>query len=126
MNKKNAFIATLLNLGAAAILVAVTYLVNLWILSSLLHLPLMGLFFLEGVVALIAGTVLLLGRGGISISSSKAATLSAAAGALYDRDTPSPSQIYKQDAWRARGFIRSGIVVITSGAIMVILYFLFR
>ncbi len=79
---------------------------------------------MEGVISTLSGILLLLGRGGITWGSLRAAISSATAEALYDRDTVGPSEIYKQDRWKPHGFIRAGLIIILSGMFMILTYFL--
>jgi len=83
--------------------------------------------FLEGVVFLIFGALLLLGRGGINLWSIKAAILGSAADALYGqegRKAPGPSEIIQKDMWKPSGFVRFGLVLIFAGIILILLYLL--
>jgi hypothetical protein len=82
------------------------------------------MFFIEGMIFLIFGLLLLLGSGGINLWSQKAAILSALAGAMYDEDTVGPSEIFRRDKWKPKGFIRTALILIFAGAFMILIYFL--
>lgn len=104
------------------------YLFNMWLFYSSEYLrtrlsPNDGLF-IEGLVFALSGFLLLLGRGGINLWSLRAALLSAASEAVYDRDSPSSSEIFRRDRWRPQGFVRIALILILSGVFMILVYFL--
>ena len=82
---------------------------------------------LEGIVLVIFGFLLLLGRGGINLWDIRAAILGSAADALYGRRrrrAPGPSEIMRRDTWKASGFVRFGLILIFAGIILIVLYLL--
>jgi hypothetical protein len=80
--------------------------------------------FVEGAVSILVGFLLLLGRGGINFWSKTAAILAAAASAVSGSETVGPGEIMRRDAWRARGFLRLGLILLLAGFFMLAAYFL--
>jgi len=70
------------------------------------------------------GFMLLLGRGGIDPLGKKAAMLVAAASAVLGADTVGPAEIMRRDSWKSKGFIRTGVVLVLTGILMIAAYFL--
>jgi len=107
-----------------------TYFVNIWVFSSnkylreRLNLSPTDAFFIEGIIFLILGLLLLLGRGGINLWSQKAAVLSALAEAVYGEDTVGPSETLRRDRWKPQGFIRIALIFILTGVFMILIYLL--
>lgn len=110
--------------GIALLIVMGVYLVNVWLFSFIEYFSPTDAFFFEGIVFLLAGLLLLLGRGGINLWSIRAATLSALAGAVYDEDTVGPAEILRRDRWKPEGFIRIAFILIFAGVFMILIYFL--
>jgi hypothetical protein len=108
----------------SALVVIAVYLLDIWLLSSNINLSPTDALFIEGIFFLIIGFLLLLGRGGISLTSRKAAILAASAGAISGRDTMGPDETLRRDAWKPKGFTRMALILILSGAFMIALYFL--
>ena len=107
----------------ALLITIAAYFLNTWLLSFSNLSPTDALF-LEGLLFIIAGLLLLLGRGGINLWSYRAAILSALAGAIYDEDTVGPAEIYRRDVWKPKGFIRIALILILAGVFMILTYFL--
>jgi hypothetical protein len=105
------------------LVLGVVYLVDLEFLSSFLHLSPADAMFIEGLIFIIVGLVFLVGKGGISRTSLSAAMMAAKAKAIYGRDIVGPNEIFQQDAWKARGFTRTALILIFSGALMILVYF---
>ena len=101
-----------------------TYLVNIGLFSSIEYFSPTDAFFFEGIIFLLSGLLLLLGRGGINLWSQKAAILSALAEAVYDEDTVGPDEMFRRDSWKPRGFIRIALILILAGVFMILIYFL--
>ena len=99
------------------------YLVDLEFLSSFLHLSPADAMFIEGLIFIIVGLVFLVGKGGISRTSLSAVMMAAKAKAIYGRDIVGPNEIFQQDAWKARGFTRTALILMFSGALMILVYF---
>ena len=96
--------------------------VDLWLFSS--HQPISptDASFLEGMILVILGALLYLGSGGISRTSQRAAMLSAAASATGS-EVIGPSEIFRRDAWKPKGFIRFGLILILTGIFLLLIYF---
>lgn len=69
------------------------------------------------------GLVFLVGKGGINRGSLGAAMMSAKAKAIFGGDIVGPNEIFQQDAWKARGFTRTALILIFSGVLMILVYF---
>jgi len=106
-----------LAIGSLAVTI-VTYAINLQLFSS------NSALFIEGIVSILAGILFLLGSGGINLWSQKAAILAAATEAISGKEQPKPSEIYKLDRWKPRGFTRLGLILIIAGILMLVLYFI--
>ena len=100
------------------------YFVNILLLPSNEWVSPTDALFLEGAVSVLVGFLLLLGRGGISFWSKAAAILAAAASAVSGSDTVGPGEIMRRDVWRARGFLRLGLILLLAGFFMLAAYFL--
>jgi len=77
--------------------------------------------FLEGVTFIILGALFLLGSGGISQTTSRAAMTAAAAKAM-GKDVIGPSEIYRRDSWKPKGFKRLGLIFVMTGIILILIY----
>jgi len=110
--------------GISAIITLTIYFVNVWLLSSNKHLSPTDALFFEGILFIIVGFLLFLGRGGINRLSQRAAILSAAADALYKKGTIGPSEMYRRDKWKPEGFIRIALILMLTGVFMLLVYFL--
>lgn len=109
--------------GISLLVLGVVYLVDLEFLSSFLHLSPADAMFIEGLIFIIVGLVFLVGKGGISRTSLSAVMMAAKAKAIYGRDIVGPNEIFQQDAWKARGFTRTALILMFSGALMILVYF---
>jgi len=69
------------------------------------------------------GLLFLVGKGGINRASLSAAMIVAKAEAIYGSDIMGPNEILRQDAWKARGFTRTALILIFSGTLMILVYF---
>jgi hypothetical protein len=118
----------LLNLAAfssvSALITVGIYLFNVWLLSSNERFSPTNALFFEGMLFIIVGLLLLLGRGGINLWSQKAAILSALAGAVYNKDTVGPSEELRKDRWSPEGFTRLALVLMIAGTFMILTYFM--
>lgn len=106
------------------IITIVFYFVNVWLFSSSEYVSPTDAYFVEGMLFVIFGLLLLLGRGGINLWSLKAAVLCALAEAVYNEDTVGPSEIMRKDRWKSVGFTRLALVLILTGVFMILVYFL--
>lgn len=106
-------------IGASLVVAFVTYGVSFW----LLHLgPPSDLSAIEGILFILAGACFLLGSGGMSQNSAKAAMLASAASAM-GKETIGPSEILRRDAWKPKGSIKLGLTLIIAGIILLVLSF---
>ncbi|NWF86488.1 hypothetical protein HXY32_01520 [Candidatus Bathyarchaeota archaeon] len=123
MNKR-----ILLNLAllivVSLVLALIIFFVNLWLFSSHPEFTSEEISFLEGIVLIPSGILFLLGSGGINRASSAAALLAAATEAITGSKTVGPSEVYRRDAWKPRGFTRFGLVLIITGIILLIICFI--
>jgi len=108
----------------SVIITVAFYFVNVWLFSSMEYFSPTDAFFIEGMLFLIIGFLLLLGRGGINLWSLKAAILSALAEAVYNENTVGPDEIMRKDRWKSLGFTRLALVLILTGVLMILLYFI--
>jgi hypothetical protein len=113
----------LILVGIALAVTGVFSIVNFTVFSSGRILP-FDAFFLEGVMFVIFGLLLFLGKGGIDLFTLKGAMLSAWAEALFGADTPGPNEMFQRDAWKPDGFIRLSLILILTGVFMLLIYFL--
>ncbi|HXX88324.1 MAG TPA: hypothetical protein VEH86_07775 [Candidatus Acidoferrum sp.] len=105
------------------VLVAV-YLVDLWFLSSYLQLSALETLSMEGVMLIILGLLFLVGTGGINLGSLSAAMISAKAKAIFRGDIAGPDEVLRRDTWKAKGFTRTALILLFSGVLMILVYFL--
>ena len=110
--------------GISLSIVVVVYFVNGLFLSSNEIISPTDALFVEGIIFLLIGFLLLLGRGGINLWSQSAAILSATAEAVYGSETVGPNEIMRKDVWKSKGFIRAGLILVIAGVFMLVVYFL--
>jgi hypothetical protein len=114
--------------AASLILALATYTINLWLFSTqpyLISRPYLSstdMVFFDGIIFILSGVLLFLGSGGISRTSQKAALL-ASATKVFDEDTIGPSEIFRKDAWKPKGFTRTGLILMIAGIILLVMYF---
>jgi len=104
------------------VLASVTYAVDIWLFSSHPYISLADIVFIEGIIFIIVGAVLFLGSGGISRASQRAAMLAATASAM-GKEVIGPTEIFRRDSWKPKGFIRLGLILIMTGVILLLVYF---
>jgi len=121
MNKSVLQNVTLL-IGASLILASATYVINLKLFSLHSRVSSVDTLFLEAIFFISIGALLFLGSGGISRTSQKAAMLASAAKAL-GKEVIGPSEIFRRDAWKPKGFTRLALTLIMTGIILLIIYF---
>ncbi|MBE0519543.1 hypothetical protein IBX35_00675 [Candidatus Bathyarchaeota archaeon] len=124
MKKRNILLNIVMFSGISLLITIAVYFGNAWIFSSSEYFSPTDIFFVEGILFLIAGLLLLLGRGGINLWSQKAAILSALAEAVYGGDTVGPAETLRKDMWRPKGFIRIALILMLTGVFMILIYFL--
>jgi len=125
MRKKYVLLNVAMYTGVSLVIVTVVYFFNVLLLYSNDVISPNDAFFVEGVMFLLIGFLLLLGRGGISLWNVKGAILAATAEALYGAETVGPSETLRRDAWKSKGFIRAGLILLLTGIFMIAIYFLF-
>jgi len=121
MNKK-ALRNIIFLISVSLVLTYATYIVNIWLFSSHPRVSPTDASFLEGIIFIIIGALFFLGSGGISRGSQRAAMLAAAASAI-GKEVIGPSEIFRRDAWKPKGFIRLGLTLIITGIILLVIYF---
>lgn len=109
-------------IGISLILACVIHIFNLWLFSLKPLISPADASFLEGIISVILGVLFCIGSGGINPDTRKAAMLAALADAL-GKEVIGPSEVYKRDAWKPKGFIRLGLTLIIAGITLVIIYF---
>jgi hypothetical protein len=122
MKKTNLFNLAVL-IVIPAMLTVIMYVANLTLFSRNEYVSPADAFFVEGILFIILGTLFLLGSGGINRSSFQAAILGAAADGVYGKGGVGPSELFRRDSWKARGFPRIGFLLLLTGLIMLIIYF---
>lgn len=124
MKSKNILLNVVMFSSISTLVTIATYFVNTWLFSSSKYFSPTDAFFIEGVIFLLLGFLLLLGRGGINLWSQKAAILSALAEAVYKKDTVGPAETFRKDRWKPKGFVRVALILIFAGVFMILSYFL--
>lgn len=81
--------------------------------------------FIEGILLVLSGLLIFLGSAGISPASRQAAMLASAAEAISDKDVIGPSEVFRRDAWKPKGYTRLGLVLVLTGLFLLIIYFVF-
>jgi hypothetical protein len=76
----------------------------------------------EGVIFVLFGVLFLIGSGGITQASRKAAVLAATASAMGN-DVIGPSEVYRKDVWKPKGYASLGLILIMTGIILLVIYF---
>lgn len=110
--------------GVSALIALAIYFVNIRFFSSYKELSPTDAMFFEGMLSILIGFLLLIGRGGINIWSQKAAILAALAGAVFKEGSMGPSEILRRDRWKPEGFTRVALILILAGVFMILVYFL--
>jgi len=77
----------------------------------------------DSILLILGGAAFLLGSGGISRNTSRAAQIASVASAM-GKETVGPSEMMRRDAWKPKGHIRLGLTLITAGIFLIILSFL--
>lgn len=81
--------------------------------------------FIEGVFLVLSGLLIFIGSGGIGPASRSAAMLASAAEAISGKEVIGPSEIFRRDAWKPKGYTRLGLVLVLTGLFLLVLYFVF-
>jgi hypothetical protein len=125
-------------IGASVIVALATYGVSLWLLTLYTHAlasrygpsPFYSSVYqppeisaLDGILLILAGAAFLLGSGGISRNTSRAALWASVANA-FGKETVGPSEMMRIDAWKPKGYVRLGLTLIIAGIFLIISSFL--
>lgn len=103
------------------VLVCGVYMMDWWFLfSGRSHLTHGDVLFTEGFVSVMMGVLFLIGSGGLTMSSQKAAMLAATAKA-FDDDAIGPGEVYRRDSWKPKGFKRLALVFLITGVALILL-----
>jgi hypothetical protein len=135
MGKRNVVLNLVVLLGLAGLIVAGTYVFNLWVQTrypmtwwGLLPLTVLDMVFFEGVGFILLGLLLLVGSGGINRWTVETVFKSSIADWVYgregDEDRVKPSELFRADTWKPRGFPRVGLTLLLAGVLMGVIYFL--
>jgi hypothetical protein len=111
-----------LYIAVSLVMVPAFYLLNLLVLPSSSFISPMEGLFIEGVMLLNFGVGLLLGRGGMSLASLRAALLSAEAEAVCGTDEVGPAELMRRDKWKPKGFHRASRFLLLTGSLLIIAY----
>jgi len=122
MNRRVLLNVTLL-ISTSLVLAVATYIVNHWLFASFKPISPTDALFLEGIIFIILGALFFLGSGGINRASRGAALLAATAEAIYGEEVVGQAEIFRKDAWKPKGFIRLGLILVITGTILLIMYF---
>jgi hypothetical protein len=108
-----------------AVVTITLYAVNLTLFSTTQYVKPADAFFLEGILFIILGVLFFLGSGGINRWSLQAAILGAAADGVYGRGKGGvgPAELFRRDSWKSRGFPRIGLLLLLTGFVMLVIYF---
>jgi hypothetical protein len=105
------------------IITLITCTLNFWLLSFNSRITPTNVTFLEGIIFITFGILLFLGSGGINRASRQAALLAATANAVADKQVIGPSDIFRKDAWKPKGFTFWALALIIAGLILMCVYF---
>ncbi len=124
MKKKYVLLNVAAYASISSLVAVAAHLFNVFFLSPSTMISPTDAFFIEGIFSLLSGFLLLLGRGGINLWSKKAAILASAAEAISGEETVGPREVMRRDAWKPKGFVRTGLVLVITGVLMLAVYFL--
>jgi hypothetical protein len=68
----------------------------------------------DAILLILGGAAFLLGSGGISRNTSRAAQIASVASA-FGKETIGPSEIMRRDAWKPKGYLRLELILIVAG-----------
>lgn len=109
-------------IALSSLIVLIFFAANVSLLSSSKLITPNEALFIEGVISVLVGFLLLLGRGGLNPSNQAGAVLAAAAEAVCGAENVGPAESMRRDAWKSKGFIRAGLVLFVAGLLMLIAY----
>jgi hypothetical protein len=123
VNRKSLRNLTLLVIVSLTVACA-TYVVDFWLFSSICPGgSAKDASFLEGIISIPSGFLLLLGSGGISQRTERAAHIAATTDSVSG-EAVGPSEVFRRDAWKPEGFVRAGLVMMIAGLFLLFIYFL--
>jgi len=111
--KRSRSVTALILTAVSLTVTSLTYVANFELFSSNPQFSPPEASFLEGIMFVISGVLFLLGSGGLNLASKKAVELARALG---------PSETFRRDRWKPRGFTRLGIVLVMTGIEMLLIF----
>jgi hypothetical protein len=109
--------------ATSILLTLITYTLNFWLLSPNSRITPTNVTFLEGVIFITSGILLFIGSGGINRASRQAALLVATTNAVADEQVIGPSEIFRRDAWKPKGFTFWALALVIAGLMLICVYF---
>ena len=109
--------------GIAAIITVVVYFVNIWLLARALSVNKVTpheAFFVEGLLFLVSGFLLLVRGGGIDFWAIREAF----GRRIWGRVAVDTNEPVRRERWRPQGLIGLALVLLITGFFMLVLYFL--
>jgi hypothetical protein len=111
-------------LVGAFVVVIIFYTLNFIIVTYFsLTISIHDLAFIEGIFFILLGISFLLGSGGLSPATLKELFFASAADVVTD-ESYAPSDILRREVWKTRGKQKLGLILVFSGIILIVLYFL--
>ena len=125
-------------IGGSVAVALLTYGVSFWLLQLYLgavsstygpsasfasSYPPSEILVFDAILLILAGAAFLLGRGGISRNTSRAAFLASAA-RVFGKETIGPGEIMRRDAWKPKGRVLLGLTFIVAGIFSIVIAFL--
>jgi len=111
--KKSRLVTALLLTAVSLTATALTCVANFGLFISNPQFSQSEASFLEGIMLMIIGILFILGSGGLNLASKKAVELARALG---------PSETFRRDRWKPKGFTRLGIVLVMTGIEMLLVF----
>jgi hypothetical protein len=96
---------------------------NFFVLPRTQDLTAFDWFLFEGILFIIISVLFALGRGGIDAYTLRSAATAAVADAVYGKDYQ-VSEVFRKDKWKPEGFPKAALVLLVTGIVMLIIYFL--
>jgi hypothetical protein len=118
-----AFVRFSILLTEVSVIVLVFAGINFFILPHDGYVRIIDWFFFEGVFCVIISLLFALGRGGIDAYTLTSATTKAATDAIYGTEY-GVSGTFRKDRWKPQGFPKAALVLLVSGLVMLVVYFL--
>jgi len=115
--------AIIISFCTSLTLAVIIYFFNFLIFPPKSSLTPIDALFIEAIVSMLLGALLLLGSGGINLFSQRASVLAAATEAISGKETVGPSEVFRKDAWKPKGFVRIGFILLITGFCLLLFYF---